>query len=71
MDNISGVAPVKVPPLIPLPMKPSGMGMGAEAKRIDAVFQVKLPLSFDRFNVMCWAYYLTKSYCSSGLPSRM
>ncbi len=33
----------------------SGMGMGAETKRIDTVFQVKFPLSFDRFNVMCWA----------------
>ncbi len=49
----------------------SGMGMGAETKRIDAVFQVKLALSFDRFNVLCWAYYLTKSYYSSGLHSKM
>ncbi len=64
-------APVMLPPPVPLPAKPSGMGVASEAKRIDVISRVMFPLSFAGFNVMYWAYYLTKSYYSSGLHSKM
>ena len=48
----------------------SSFGAGkiaSEAKRIDVISRFIFPLSFAGFNVMYWAYYLTKSYYSKGI----
>ncbi len=60
--------PVPPGPMPMLPPRQQHHGGISEAKRIDVISRVMFPLSFAGFNVMYWAYYLTKSYYSSTIP---
>jgi len=57
--------PPPPPPLI-LPPVLATLPPISEAKRIDVISRVMFPLSFAGFNVMYWAYYLTRSAYTGG-----